>query len=221
MDSHAVHTAEKVQQLLRSHCAALRRDPFLQKAWLVVVYEKNTGFESGHNWKITDDFQPAYSIFQNKVDSDKARDTADQDPGIDTNFYLKNEYARVLNEALRQSKIYFYRNWVCANPWLRPMDSRKAITKKALIVQLANCRLQLPSMDPSRARVGVTLPKITWSGKIGSNGKEVHGQNDDLVMSAAQCFYWIARVHQMNYPGFPYDTIFPNVPHRRVITTKH
>jgi hypothetical protein len=221
MDSHAMHTAEKVQILLRSHIEALRADPFLSRAWLIVIYEKNTGYESGHNWKLVMNYQPAYSIFEKSIEADRAMDTGDQDPGINTTFILKNEYGHSLGTALRKRMIYFYCNWVCSNPWLRPYAKRRAITKQALITQLSNCRVKRPSMDPNRVQLGGTMPRITWSGKIGPDGREVRGQNDDLAMAAAQCMYWINRICQMNYPGFPYDTIFPNKELCKIIKTVH
>jgi len=216
-----MHTAEKAEQLLRSHFEAIRQDPFLKQAYLIVIYEKNTGYESGHHWKIVEEYKPSHVVFQKNVDADKAIDTADQDPGIDSNFFLKNQYARVIGEALRKRIIYFYCNWVCANPWTKPYSTRRALAKKNLLSQLANCRLKLPAMDPARAQLGAATPRITWSGKIGPDGKPVHGQNDDLAMSLGQCLYWINRIYQMNYPGFPYNQIFPNIPNRQTIQTKH
>jgi len=211
MDSHAVHTAQQAQQLLRSHLEAIRSDPFLQSAWIILIYEKNTGYESGHHWKIVQEYQPSYAVYHRVVDADKAVDTQDQDPGINTTFELKNYYARALSTALSTSRIYFYFDWKSANPWQRPYEERKAIAKKNFLGQLSNCRLKLPSMDPSKAQLGATIPKITWSGKIGPEGKIIQGQNDDLVMAFAQCLYWISRIMQFNYPSFPYEKVFAGI----------
>ena len=171
MDSHAVHRAEDAQALLRSHCDAIRKDAFLKNAWIIVVYEKNTGFESGHNWKVTNDFQPAYSIYGKAVEYSKARDTVDEDPGVTTTFMLKNEYQRVISDSLRNQTIYFYCDWVCANPWQKPFQERRALTKRALLTQLSNCRRQMPFMNAENRQVGAAIPRITWSGKIGPDGK--------------------------------------------------
>ena len=220
MDSHAVNTAEKAQAFLRSHCDALRRDPFLKSAWIIVIYEKNTGFESGHNWKVVADYQPSYALFGKVMSVDKAQDTVDQDPGVDTTYMLKNEYQRVISDSLRSQTSYFYCDWICANPWQKPFAQRRASTKQALVAQLANCRRYLPAMMSDNRQIGATAPRITWSGKIGADGKIVHGQNDDLVMAYGQCLYWINRIHQMNFPGFPYDKIFPcEYTNRRIQTT--
>jgi hypothetical protein len=199
----------------------LRSDPFLRDAWIILIYEKNTGFEAAHGWKIVEEYQPSYAVYQKVAEIDKAMDTIDQDPGINTGITLKNEYARILTDALRKRKIYFYVDCVCANPWKRPYESRLESSKTELYRQLTNCRKQLPSMDPSRSHLGATAPKVTWSGKIGHDGKVIHGQNDDLVIALAQCLYWIYRIMQMNYPTIPYHEIFPNIQERNVIRTYH
>jgi len=216
-----VHTVKQTEELLKSHLEKLRSDPFLRDAWIILVYEKNTGYEAGHNWKIVNEYQPAYAVYEKLVEADKAMDTPNQDPGINTTVFLKNEYAGVLSKALMKKKIYFYTDCVCANPWKRPYETRLETSKTELYRQLANCRKQLPSMDPTRAHLGTMAPRVTWSGKIGHDGKVIHGQNDDLVMALAQCVYWIYRIMQMNYPTIPYKEIFPNVQERNIIRTYH
>ena len=199
----------------------LRSDPFLEDAYIIIIYEKNTGFEAGHNCKIIEEYQPAYAVYDKVVDTEKAQDTIDEDPGIVTTIGRKNEYARLLSDALRKRKIYFYEGCVCANPWKRPYEARLENSKTDLYRQLSNCRKQLPSMDPTRAHLGTMAPRVTWSGKIGHDGKMIHGQNDDLAMALAQCIYWVYRIMQMDYPTIPYNAIFPNIQERNVIRTHH
>jgi hypothetical protein len=221
MDAFATHTFQKKELLLRSHLRALRSNPFFADAWLIIIYEKNTGLSAGHGWSIACEYQPAYAIFQRNMDSDKAMDTDDQDPGIVTSYYLKNEYARVLGEGLRNQNIYFHKDWVCANPFINPLEARRAMVFTEYIKQLSNCRTKRPSMDPNRVQLGANIPRITWSGKIGPDGREVRGQNDDTCFASAQCMYWINRIYQWDFPGFPYHKIFPNLESRRVNRTKH
>ena len=87
---------------MRSHLDKLRSDPFLRSAWIILIYEKNTGFEAAHGWKIVEEYQPSYAVYQKVTEIDKAMDTIDQDPGINTGITLKNEYARILTDALRK-----------------------------------------------------------------------------------------------------------------------
>ncbi len=180
-----------------------------------MVYERNSSLESGHQWNVLKDYQPSYAIFGKCMPADKALDTRHQDPGIFTTPELKNDYARSINFALEKNKIFFYCGWKCTNPNL-PAATRRATTRTELFTQLRNCRLKTPNMDTTH--VGYTSSfTTTWSGKIGSNGKVILGQNDDLAFAFGQGLYWVQRIHKFDRPfdGFPYDTIFPGMLNQR------
>jgi hypothetical protein len=152
------------------------------------------------------EYKPAYAVFEKAIDMNQAENTPQKDPGMFTTWFLKNEYYESLTYALRYNKIRFYVNWISANPWLKPYNTRKRTMLSMLITQLSNCRKRLGNPGSTS---GINAQKVTWSGKFDSEGKVVVGQNDDLVMTLALLIHTAKKLENGTHPGIPYDQIYP------------
>lgn len=220
MDGKACKNAEDTEKLLRNHLALLRADPFLKEAWIILIYEKGTGHESGHHWKIVNEhqYQPAYAIYDKVVDLEQAKNTIEADPGVRLDNYRKNQYGKTLSDALRYHKIYIY-NWlVVGNLSVPNYDNRISYMKRILCRQLNQCKYKFTDIDPDNVELSNSRTR-TWNGKMNEFGKVVPGQNDDVVMSLAQGLYYATLIERGELPGFPYNKIFPNGPPQLPIST--
>jgi hypothetical protein len=217
MDAHPTHTAGQAEILIRCHIEGLRKDPFLKDAAIILISEKNTGFESARHWKIVEEYQPAYAMYENQRNLDDVVNTEEEDPGVTTTAHTKNLYARAISDALGKRRIYFYDRMVVGNPWMKPKESRASIIKAKLTTQMSNSRRKLPLMGIEHggsSTLGSHTVTVTWSGKIGPDGKIVPGQNDDLVVIFGLCIHWTNRILRMDLAGFPYKVLFANAQHR-------
>lgn len=70
--------------MLRSHVETIREHPFLKHAWIIFVCERNTAFESAHQWKIISEYNRTYALYQHSQSNSKKKDTPQQNPGIFT-----------------------------------------------------------------------------------------------------------------------------------------
>lgn len=208
MDAHACYTSRQTDDLLRSHLQALKDDPFLASAWIIMVYEKNTGYESGRHYDLVSEYQPMYALYDRVVDVRRAQGSVDEDPGITTTHTLKNRYAREMSDALRYGKIFFYKDLICANPHMVTVGGQKQKIMKEFIRELRQCRVKYTNIDPDKIDLGA-IRALKWDGKMDALGKPIAGQHDDMAVCGAQCVYWMKLVSSGQLYGFPYQEIYP------------
>lgn len=189
-------------KLLCSHIETIRRNEFLKHAWIVFIWERNTAFESSHQWEMVRHYPKTYALYQHAKPKSKARGTPNENPGVFTDYYYKNQYAMALSSFLKNRSIRYMENCISAAPW-RPAASAFAETKAELESQLQRCRPTgtLPTVD-------TRVPRLGWSGKTGADGQISPGLNDDLAVCLAMTTYWTNRIITTEYPGFEYGLVF-------------
>jgi hypothetical protein len=130
---------------------------------------------------------------------EKREGTTDQNPGFWTGEQLKTDFAKALQDALNNQNLMYYVNCVTANPYINA-DVASKKTKEELHSQLHRSKYV-----KNHRTIDIGVPKTSWSGKTGANGKLSAGINDDMVVMLAAGIYWVKRVYlsPRPYPTLP------------------
>lgn len=200
--SNADHTNAKA--LFTSHIDAIRRNPFLRHAWIIVMIERNTGHEAGHLSEILDDrhrYPKTYKFYEKALPESRRRHTPMEDPGFITDMYKKGKYAKSLSDALDDGAVRYLSTCVCANPF---KDEDKALddAKRELHSQIARARWITNSRSTDMG-----FAKSSWSACTGADGKIAKGVNDDLVITLSMNLYWTNRILSGAQQSVDYDML--------------
>jgi hypothetical protein len=196
---YADHTNAKA--LFISHIEALRSNPFLRHAWIIVMIERNTGHEAGHLSELLGRYQKVYTLYEKALPDSKRRHTPMEDPGIVTDMYKKGKYAKSLSEALNEGVLRYLSTCICANPF---KDENKALeeTKRELHAQISRARWITNSRSTDMG-----FAKSSWSACTGADGKIAKGVNDDLVITLSMNLYWTNRILSGAQASVDYEMI--------------
>ena len=136
---------------------------------IIYMCESNTGQESGNHWQ----------LLRGKLNVHCLKEKADRDPGVNTNYENKQEFALMLRLRLQESALQFMKDFVCLETKNGQFEDQRAHLRQELCAQMKRC-------EPVQAKQVSVLsnPKIGWSGK-GPNGT----LNDDLVLSLCIALY--------------------------------
>lgn len=100
---------------------------------------------------------------------------------------------------LEEGAIMFLESGIAGNPWKNDPHEEFTINTRELAIQLKRCRRVMPTLTFDN-RVG----RVTWSGKVRSDGRIQHGLNDDIAVTFCLCVYWADRIMKLDYPSIDY-----------------
>lgn len=183
-------------EFARSFFVSLRSNPWLSQAWFVFVCERNTGHESGHIANVMLNFDPR-SIAVKQTDT--------RDYGWWTSNDLKIGYAAAARTQLAHRSVMFLDDMVIDNPFLSSelsSDDIRVQVKQQFIEELSRVRKIAVRHDNP-----MTLNRMTVSGKVGNNGKVMHGLNDDMFMTFAMAIWFTNMLIEHRLPYIDYHAL--------------
>lgn len=164
---------------------------FTSGAHIFYILERNVGCENEH-----------YALLQGR---DRVQMLSDHcgtypgdepRPGIVTDAKKKTEYQLLLSYELRNESIIFIDEMIVVpSPGGDPATTRVAM-RAQLIEQMKRARLTMPGSQLAHANTAVS-----WSAKVGSDGKPGTNFRDDLLLSFVFILYVIKRLRDDTWPG--------------------
>lgn len=222
MDAHPVSNTDDRNTLFNQHILGLRSNPWTKDAWLILMAENKTGYESGNCKELLDRLKLRVAAYH-KPKSMKAlkpmkgalseeymsyKRDADKSPGFETDEYLKAVALEKMRRVLAHNILYYLDGCVCTNPFLikHRDDTERFISYKEELEDQMKRAKEFPANINAR---DTKRTKYTWSAKTNNDGEKQDGYNDDLiVMLAIACYLWPeAMAFKGSLPGFPYDKI--------------
>lgn len=201
IDSHPCGNWKNSKALFKSHIEGLRRNPFLQSAWIVSIIERNTGHESGHLSEELDNYVKTYPFYQSAKPARQTRFTERENPGVWTDRFNKGMYAKAISDCLAEKKLRFLKDCVCANPF-QTADNALKTAKKELQSQMSRAR-----WIANQRTVDTGHSISSWSAKSGPDGKLSKGINDDIVVTLGMTMHWKNRIEGGKYPSVDYNVL--------------
>lgn len=193
MSSHPVEGAQADLEFARAFFDGLRRHPWLAGAWIVFVMERNTGHEAGHvsNLLLTRDTRAV-----------AVRQKANKDYGWWTSNDMKIGYAAAGRTRLRTKSVAMLGSMVCTNPFAdseKTDDDLRSDMRAELSQELSRVREVSTRSDNPLA-----TSRTTVSGKVGEDGKVMHGQNDDLFITFCMACFFTSMFIEERIPFLDY-----------------
>ena len=158
------------------------------KVKYILAVESNLGLEASH----------IAHMFKDDPDCIILRETGpDGKCGVLTTHQRKLEFVAILEEMFLQKSVFF-----CSRMVSDDIDTAKATLKK----QLEGYRMLTNEMNNGTV---FSMPKVTYSGKVGEDGKAAHGAlQDDLCIALQLAAFWSTYVIQRRCKFLDYKSIF-------------
>lgn len=168
------------------HIQSLQRDPFMMRAKIIFVPERNMAHESGHIWKHIAFMPNVTTVYQKGPD---------MNPGIWTDRRRKVEYALAMRDMIRTGTCKIYHRIHSANRYCEP-DHRQG-TFQRMVEQIRTYKqVDTETIDPnSLMRTGV-------SGVVDKYGKRNASARDDMAFTFSMCMGACDMLEQERMPGF-------------------
>lgn len=158
-------------RLIEDFVDKLREHEWLENAWFIYIAESNTGIASGSH----------ALLLANRLNVHCLRQKPDGDPGVNTDFKAKAEYAVMLAARLREDSICFMKDFICIHSQGGDYANKRTWIKNELGAQLKRAR----AVAAKNTNNGITASKVGWSAKCNEQGIATPGLNDDLAMALA------------------------------------
>ena len=164
---------------------------FTSGAHIFYILERNVGCENEH-----------YAILQGRdrvtMLSDHCGTYPNDEPrpGIVTDAKKKTEYQLLLTYELRCNSIIFVEDMIVLPSPGGTVEATRISMRAQLIEQMKRARRTMPGSQLAHANTSVS-----WSAKIGANGKPGTNFRDDLLLSFVFILYVIKRLRENNWPG--------------------
>lgn len=158
----------------------MRKEKELKDAEVVFIIEKNLGMSAPHYTKKVLQLGNIQPICEEK-----------NVVGVRTDAVSKLSASNVMKRYLHKSQVFFWKKWKCSNPFFTESKYFKTAKEEVLSKlydQLGKFRYIRYKGKTTHGRESVSV-----SGKVGSNGKTIDGQNDDVVIAMSLAFMWGER----------------------------
>lgn len=166
-------------EFLNGFLSAVRADPWLADAFIIVAPELNTGLVGGSVTRILRSYERTYGL----------RTEKDSDIGVRTTKKNKNQYAYFFGDELdRENNLQFLRNFIVAPPPNKDdyKGPRDPVGHRARIAEDFYEQILRAEWEFSDKPVDGPRAYVPWSGKRG-------GKNDDMIVGAAMLM-WVMKV---------------------------
>lgn len=180
-----------IKVLFARFISELYDHPWLKSTTFVLFVERNTAAGAEALEAIMTQYKRAYIIM----------DQDGEHAGWWTTWAHKAAYCISGAEQMRENKIYFLKDAVATNPWVKKEERWKYSYDK-LIEQLPRFKARTPDPTTGRKR---RLPII--SGTINSEGKKVKGFKDDVGLSFFMALFFADNISKEKIPGLNYNRI--------------
>jgi hypothetical protein len=167
---------------------ALQRDPFLMKAKIFLVPERNMAHESDHIVNsVLGTLPNIFAVYE------KGRD---HNAGVWTDRRRKVEYAMAMSNMIRTGVVEIYDNLISANRYCEP--HHRDTTFDRMVEQIRTYKqVDAENTDPlSALKTGV-------SGVVDKYGKKNASARDDMAFTFSMSMGVCDRIVQERMPGFP------------------
>lgn len=101
-----------------------------------------------------------------------------------------------------QECVSIMKDFVCANPWLKPEERRKTMMAK---FQEQFQRFRITATEPKTPH---SIPRVTVSGKIGNDNKISGSHQDDLMVALCMNLYLWEQLITRTISHFNYRRVF-------------
>jgi hypothetical protein len=156
----------------------IRKHPWLKDAFIIYIGERNTGqVSASHGTVIAEMFKGNF-----------VRDPDKPDAGVWTTRERKVEYLDVSRDQIARRGLRFLKDCIVICERTEKPATRFIEMKKELFRQLYRIK-------PLASRTGAdyTPAFVSWSGKLGEDGKPSPDLNDDLAFAFFLCMYWMIQ----------------------------
>jgi len=188
-------TAEATYELVLDHIQALRKVPFLYRAYFIYAPERNMAHEAGHIWHNIKDKD-------NKLVAICEKDAGN--PGIWTDRKKKVQYALSAREKIKNGHVKVIDRLTVTNRKMNPQTRADELFTK-LVDQLRRYKqVDTETLDPN------TLMRTGVSGVVDKYGKKDASARDDIAFTFTMNMGVCDRLMERDFKHFNYS-IIPNV----------
>ena len=202
MDAFKVGTVEQATALLNAHVGTLLEDSRWAHCPIVVVCERNKGWEAGHVANLVRDKAGQAKVIQIKQTDSLGGEVA----GWWTTADEKLRYGTSLMDHLSsRCDVFFADKFFSSYPTspTRTVEELALANKDKLVAQLK--RLQCAEPD-TRSAIGV--PRVGLSGCFSNDLRLNTAANDDLAIAFGLALRLLDGIIEKTLPRFPYYALY-------------